>query len=162
YSSEYATAIEATSSTGGTITPPIMGSAAFIMASFLAVPYMDIVVAAAIPALLFFLAVFVQVDGYAAKNNLKGLPKSKIPSFTKTIKEGWFFIIALVLMMVLLITLHTEVHSAFYTSLILIVLSTLSAKTRLNKEKIVEMFTDMGRTISEIGTIVAAVGVIVG
>lgn len=162
YSKEYAAAIEATSSTGGTITPPIMGSAAFIMASFLAVPYVEIAIAAAIPAFLYFFAVFFQVDGYAAKNNLKGLPKAQLPSFRNTLKEGWFFIFVIVLMIYLLVALNSEVQSAYYASLLLIVLSLFSKKTRLNKNKVVEMFTDMGRTISEIGTIVAAVGLIVG
>jgi len=162
YSKEYSAAVEATASTGGTITPPIMGSAAFIMASFLAVPYMDIAVAAAIPAFLYFLAVFFQVDGYAAKNNLKGLQKAELPSFKKTLKEGWFFIFALILMVYFLMILNSEVQSAYYASLSLIALSMISKKTRLNKKKVVEMFTDMGRTISDIGTIIAAVGLIVG
>ena len=67
--------VEACASTGGVLMPPIMGATAFIMAINLEVPYRDIVVAAVIPSVLYFFALFMQIDGYAARNNLEGLPK---------------------------------------------------------------------------------------
>ncbi len=95
YKDFYAAAIETCSSTGGTIMPPIMGAAAFVMAGFLNIPYYEVALAAAIPAILYYLCLYVQVDGYAAKNGLKGLPRDQLPGFTQSIKEGWIFVIAL-------------------------------------------------------------------
>ena len=108
YPPHYAGAIEATASTGGTITPPIMGSAAFIMASFIGVPYVEIAMAAAIPAFLYFFALLIQADGYAAKNNLKGIPKANLPAFSSVLKQGWPFLTALVLLTYLLVVMRNE------------------------------------------------------
>src|SRR5699024_3218735 len=162
FKKEYAAAIESTASTGGTITPPIMGSAAFIMASFLATPYIDIALAATIPAILYFLAVFIQIDGYAAANKLKGTPKSQLPSFIKTMKEGWYFISIIILIVYFLIILNSEGQAPYYASLLLILLAMLRKETRLNFKKSIDMIIDIGRTITQIGTIISAVGLIVG
>jgi len=162
FKSHFAAAVEATSSTGGTITPPIMGSAAFIMASFLNVPYIEIAMAAAIPAVLYFFALFVQVDGYAANNNLVGLPKAELPSFWKTLKDGWLFILALLAIVWLLAILSSEGQAAYYASAILLVLAMLKKETRLSLQKVKDIILDGGKILTEIGTIIAGVGFIVG
>lgn len=163
YSNHYAGSIEAVSSTGGTITPPIMGSAAFIMASFLAVPYGEVALAAAIPAVLYFLAVLIQVDGYAAKNNLAGAPSDEqLPSFWQTLKSGWFFIGAVILLVYLIFILGNEAQAAYYVSLFLIFVSFINKETRLNFKKIADMLVSGGKLIAEIMTILAAVGFVVG
>ena len=82
--------VEACASTGGVLMPPIMGATAFIMAINLEVPYRDIVVAAVIPSVLYFFALFMQIDGYAARNKLEGLPKIELPSVRQTLKDGWY------------------------------------------------------------------------
>jgi TRAP-type uncharacterized transport system fused permease subunit len=92
FSPHYAAAIESCASAGGPIMPPVMGAAAFIMASFLNVPYIEVAIAAIIPACLYYLGLFVQVDGYAARTGLKGLPKNELPSIWRTVKEGWFYL----------------------------------------------------------------------
>ena len=84
--------VEACASTGGVLMPPIMGATAFIMAINLEVPYRDIVVAAVIPSVLYFFALFMQIDGYAARNNLEGLPKIELPSVRQTLKDGWYYV----------------------------------------------------------------------
>ncbi|MFQ5848934.1 MAG: TRAP transporter permease, partial [Candidatus Methylomirabilales bacterium] len=89
---EVAAAIEATASTGGTLTPPVMGATAFVMASMLDMPYVGIAIAAAIPAVLFYASLFFQIDAYAAKNGLQGLAWEEMPSFWQTLKEGWFYL----------------------------------------------------------------------
>lgn len=162
YSPPYAGAIEACASTGGTITPPIMGSAAFIMASFLGVPYSEIAIAAAIPAVLYFFALLVQADGYAAKHQLVGLPKDKIPSFTKTMKDGWIYLFALVVLTYLLIFMRNEGQAPFYVSAIIFILVMLRKDTRLNWEKIRELIVNTGKVLTELTSLIAGIGFIVG
>ena len=162
YPAHYAGAIEATASTGGTITPPIMGSAAFIMASFIGVPYVEIAVAAAIPAFLYFFALLVQADGYAAKNNLKGVPKEQLPSLSSTLKSGWPFLTALVLLTYLLVVMRNEGQAPFYVSLLLFALAMIRKETRFNMKKLYNLALDAGRILSELTCLIAGIGFIVG
>ncbi|MBX9973617.1 TRAP transporter permease [Cytobacillus firmus] len=162
YKPHYAAAIEATASTGGTITPPIMGSAAFIMASFLATPYYQIALAAAVPAFLYYLGLYIQIDGYAAKNNLKGMAKEEIPSFWKTLKSGWYYIFAIVLMIFFLGVLNSEGQAPYYASLALIIIAMIKKETRMNKKQFFDMFVEIGKVLADIVVIIAGVGFIVG
>ena len=158
----YAAAIEACSSTGGPIMPPVMGAAAFIMASFLSVPYSYVAIGAFIPACLYYLGLFVQVDGYAAKAGLKGLPVSELPSFWGTLKEGWFYILVILLLIFLLLAMRWEARAPYYASGVLILLSMLKKETRLNWKKFMEMIANVGRVIAQLVAILAAAGLIVG
>jgi TRAP transporter 4TM/12TM fusion protein len=162
YKPHYAAAVEAVASTGGTITPPIMGSAAFIMASFLGMPYYQIALAAVMPAVLYYVGLYIQIDGYAAKNNLKGMPDSEIPSFWKTIKSGWYYLFALVLLIVFLGVLNSESQAPYYASAVLVLIAILKKENRWGKKEIFEMFESIGKTLAEIVCIIAGVGFIVG
>ncbi|AXF55211.1 TRAP transporter permease [Salicibibacter kimchii] len=162
YDSEYAAAIEATSSTGGTIAPPIMGSAAFIMASFIGVAYLEIVVAAAIPAALYFIAVFLQVDGYAAKHDLRGIPKRELPPVLKTLSEGWIYIVSMVALILVLVFIQSEGQAPYYASALILILTTLRKSTRFNWQKLGDMIADMGKVLGEIISLIAGVGLIIG
>src|SRR5437764_6929335 len=93
FRASYAGAIEACASTGAVLAPPVMGATAFVIAQFLNVSYADVALAAIIPAALYYLALFMQVDAYAARNGLKGLPRAELPSAWLTIKEGWYYIL---------------------------------------------------------------------
>ena len=77
-------------SNGGQIMPPVMGAAAFLMAEFLNIPYGEVALAAAIPACLYYLALFTQIDLEAAKLGLKGMPADQIPKFRKSSAAGCF------------------------------------------------------------------------
>ncbi|PIC62738.1 C4-dicarboxylate ABC transporter [Sporosarcina sp. P13] len=162
YPPHYAGAIEATASTGGTITPPIMGSAAFIMASFIGVPYFEIALAAAIPAVLYFFALLIQTDGYAAKNNLKGLTKEEVPSLILTLKKGWPYLTALVLLTYLLVVMRNEGQAPFYVSLLLLFLAMMKKETRFNREKLYNLVLDSGRILADLTCLIAGIGFIVG
>jgi TRAP transporter 4TM/12TM fusion protein len=162
YKAHYAAAVEACASTGGTITPPIMGSAAFIMASFLSIPYYEIALAATIPALLYFIGLLIQADGYAAKKGLVGLPKDQIPSFWRTLKEGWFFLLALGLLIFFLVILYSEGQAPYFTSVVLLLLAMLRKETRINLKQFYSLVADIGKVLSEIVCIIAGVGFIVG
>lgn len=162
YKPHYAAAIEASASTGGTITPPIMGSAAFIMASFLATPYYEIALAAAVPAILYYFGLFIQIDGYAAKNHLKGLPESEVPPFWKTFISGWHYVISILIMIVFLGFLNNEGQAPYIASLFLLVVALIRKKARMNGKQIFEMCVSIGKVLSEIVVIIAGVGFIVG
>lgn len=157
-----AAAIEACASTGGPIMPPVMGAAAFIMASFLNMPYAYVAIGAFIPACLYYLGLFVQVDGYAAKADLKGLPKEELPSFWGTLRDGWFYIFVIVLLVYLLLTLRLEARAPYYASGALVLLSMIKKETRLNPKKFIAMIASIGKVISQLVAILAAAGLIIG
>ena len=123
YPATYAGGIEACASTGGVLMPPVMGATAFVMASFLDIPYIWVAIAAIIPSVLYFYGLFVQIDAYAARNNIKGLPKSELPSARKTLVEGWFYVFAFFLLIYLLVYLKREAQAPFYATVALIALS---------------------------------------
>lgn len=102
YKPDFAGAVEAVASTGGHIMPPVMASAAFVMAEWLGISYWDVCVAAFIPASLYYLALFWQVDAEAAKNGLTGLPRSQCPPIGKTLRQGWLSLVPLVVLLVFL------------------------------------------------------------
>jgi TRAP transporter 4TM/12TM fusion protein len=158
----YAAAIEACASTGGPIMPPVMGAGAFIMASFLNVPYAYVAIGAFIPACLYYLGLFVQVDGYAVKAGLKGLPRAELPSFWLTLKEGWFYITVIILLTYLLLTLQIEERAPFYASGAMFILSMIKKETRLTWNKIVDMVISIGKVVAMLVAILAAAGLIIG
>ncbi|MFC2019037.1 TRAP transporter permease [Chloroflexota bacterium] len=122
YRSYYAAAIEATASTGGVLMPPVMGTVAFIMASFLQIPYYQVAMAAAIPAFLFFLTIFIQVDLHSKKASIAKVPKEDIPSLKQTLKEGWYFIPPALLLFYLLFFQRIEAKAAWYSLGVMVLL----------------------------------------
>ncbi len=157
-----AAAIEACASTGGPIMPPVMGAAAFIMASFLNVPYAVVAIGAFIPACLYYLGLFVQVDGYAAKANLKGISREELPSFWATFKDGWFYTLAIVLLVYFLLTLRLEARAPYYASAALVLLSMIKKETRFNWKKFIDLIASIGKVVTQLVAILAAAGLIIG
>lgn len=98
----HASAIEAVASNGAQLMPPVMGATAFIMAEFLEVPYSAVVFAALIPAILYYLVLFLQIDAIAIRQNLQGLPKEELPKFGSTMRQGWMFILPLMVLIYLM------------------------------------------------------------
>lgn len=113
YPGHFAGGVEAASSAGGQITPPIMGAAAFIMAEFLEVPYTTVVIAAIFPALLHYVGVFSVVHLMARKLDLKGSAKETLPKFKEVWRDGWANIIPLIALLVVLFNGYTPFMSAF-------------------------------------------------
>jgi TRAP transporter 4TM/12TM fusion protein len=111
YRPEFAGGVEATSSMGGQIMPPVMGAVAFIMAETIDVPYADIVKAAAVPAILYFASAFWIVHLEAGKHRLLGLPKDQCPSVTAALRKGWHLILPLVMLVYLLFNGYTPLFS---------------------------------------------------
>ena len=102
YRPALAGAIEAAAGTGGILMPPVMGAAAFLMSDILGIPYWDIAVAAFIPAVLYYLALFVMVDFEGARDGIKGVPREEIPLLSKTLFGGWYLLIAIAVLLILL------------------------------------------------------------
>ncbi len=93
FSTRYAAATEACASTGGFSMPPIMGATAFVMASFLSRPYIEIAMAAAIPSLLYYFGLFVQIDAYAARRGLVGMEWRELPRLGPTLRRTWMYLL---------------------------------------------------------------------
>ncbi|MGB7950812.1 MAG: TRAP transporter fused permease subunit [Candidatus Binatia bacterium] len=103
YSPAFAGAVEAAASVGGQILPPVMGAIAFVMADFLGVPYLEVAKAALLPAILYFMIVFMGVDFEAAKRGLVALPRAELPSLVNTMKDGWFFLLPIGILVYLML-----------------------------------------------------------
>lgn len=138
YKRDFAGAVESVASTGGLIMPPVMGAAAFIMADTLGISYWEVCKAAAIPAILYYLALYVSVDLKAKQSNLKGLPKEEIPDGKALLKnEGWMYIPPLVVLVFFLGAFRYPAYKAcLYCCILLIVLASFKADKRkiLKKE----------------------------
>ena len=123
FSAKSAAAVEACASTGGVLLPPIMGSTAFIMATFLEIPYYQVALAALLPSLLYFIALYAQLDAYAGKHGLEGLPDSEIPSLRAVLGEGWVFIVSFALLIVFLLVLQQEALAPWAATASLLVIN---------------------------------------
>lgn len=154
--------VEACASTGGVLLPPIMGSTAFIMATLLEVPYVEVATAAALPALLYFISLYLQIDAYAGKQNLSGLSEAELPSMRETLLQGWFYLGAFGLLVFLLIFLQREALAPYYATAALLVLNQLSPSHRLGWPGLVNLLAATGKLLVELVVILAGVGLIVG
>ncbi|NLC77504.1 MAG: TRAP transporter fused permease subunit, partial [Clostridia bacterium] len=115
YQAHFAGAVEACASSGGQLMPPIMGAAAFIIAEFLNIPYIAVVGAAIIPAFLFYSTVLFGVHFEACRLGLRGLPKSELPSARAVLKEGWHYLIPLILLVYFLaVVQYSPIRAGFY------------------------------------------------
>lgn len=161
YPPYFAAAVEACSSTGGVLMPPIMGVTAFIMAMFLSIPYLAVVVAAIVPSILYFMGILIQVDGHAAKNELMGLPREELPSFRKTLKAGWFYLFSLIVLMIFLY-LRMEVKAPFYATAFLLICANFRKETRLNLQRIKEFIYRTAQVLAELSPLFAGIGMLIG
>jgi len=163
FRASYAGAIEACASTGAVLAPPVMGATAFVIAQFLNISYGEVALAAIIPAALYYLALFVQVDAYAARNDLKGLPWHELPSAWATIKEGWYYLLVVALLIVMLLHFKRESHAPFFATALLLVLNQLFSKDRRWGLKTIVHFLEVnGRTFVELAGILAGCGLLIG
>ncbi len=164
YRPHIAGAIEAVASNGGQIAPPIMGATAFVMAEYLQIPYREVAVAAIIPALLYYVAVFFQVDMEAGKAGLKGLPKEQLPPLKEVLGKSYLFIIPFfVLMYGLFIKAFSPEKSALITVIPVLFLGFfITSETRFKLQWISDALYKTGRTMLELGAICALAGIVIG
>lgn len=158
----YAGGVEACASTGGVLMPPVMGATAFVMATFLNIPYSEIVVAAIFPSIFFYLGLFLQIDAYAARNGLHGLPKADLPPVSKVFKEGWYFVAVFIALIIMLIYMQREAQAPYYATATLLIINQISKTHRWNWSQLVNFIRGVGLLFAELLAILAGVGLIIG
>jgi TRAP transporter 4TM/12TM fusion protein len=158
----YAAATEACASTGGVLMPPVMGATAFVMASFLSRPYVDIALAAAIPSILFYFGLFAQIDAYSARRGLRGLKRDELPSFAFAMKEGWVYLFVFALLIFMMVALRQETLAPFYATGLLLIINQFMKAHRFTLTSFGGMISGVGRALSELTAVLLGVGLIVG
>jgi TRAP transporter 4TM/12TM fusion protein len=163
FRASYAGAIEACASTGAVLAPPVMGATAFVIAQFLNISYAEVALAAVIPAGLYYFGLFIQVDAYAARHGLEGLPRRELPSLWTTLKSGWYYIFVVALLIVMLLHFKRESHAPFYATALLLVLNQLFSKgNRWTLKTVADFLEANGRTFVELAAILAGCGLLIG
>ncbi|MBI4275632.1 MAG: TRAP transporter fused permease subunit [Rhizobiales bacterium] len=162
FRADYAGAVEVVSSTGAVLMPPVMGSTAFVMASFLGRSYGEIALAATIPALLFYIALVIQVDAYSARLGLGGMRQSELPQFGAVMAEGWFYIPVFALLVFLLVSLQQEALAPFWATALLIAINQALPRHRMNLAQLTEFAVAVARDLASLAAILMAVGFIIG
>jgi TRAP transporter 4TM/12TM fusion protein len=162
YRPEFAAAVEASSSTGGQIMPPIMGAAAFIMAEFLNVPYLDIAKAAAIPACLYFFGVFMEVHFEAKRCNLRGLSRDELPRFMDVMRERGHLFVPLFAIIIFLSIGFTPLYAALMGLVTCIIAGALKKATRMSPRQIADGFELGARNAVGVALACASAGIIIG
>jgi len=163
YPAPIAAAIEAVASTGGQIMPPVMGITAFLIAEYLAIPYGEVILAAFIPAVLYYVALFVQIDLEAAKLNINGLETANVPKLREAVKGGWVFLIPIVFLVYTLVWENWQPgRSAMGAVVATIVLARFHPATRSSWARIWDAVEQTGRTCLPLVAITAIAGLVIG
>ena len=163
YQPHFAAAVEATTGCGDQLAPPIMGTVAFIMATFLGIPYWKVAVAALIPSILYYLGVFMQVHFHATRTGLKGLPFEGLPSFKRVMLENWVFIIPGLVIIYTMFVVQLEADmSGLWAAASVLIISMLKKASRLNPRKLLAILETTGEGLLEILLIGAMAGFAVG
>ena len=162
YSDTFAGAVEATASVGGQLLPPIMGAAAFIMAEMVGIKYSQIIMYAAIPALLYYLGIIMQVHFRASKKNLTGIPKDELPRARDVMKERGHLLIPIVFLLVMLFfSGKTVVFSAFWSIIVTVIVSMFKKTTRMSFQDILDSLASGARGTVSVAVACAIVGIII-
>ncbi len=162
---QIAAAIEAVGSTGGQLMPPVMGAAAFLMAEVLQVPYAQVMIAAIIPAFLYYLALFFQVDVEAAKRGIRGEPRERLPKPLEVLRAGWYFPLPFVLLVYALVWWNWQAeHAALLASAALIALSLVFGYKghRVPLKDVVKAIVSTGGAVVDLILICAVAGMFIG
>jgi len=162
YKSHDAAGIEAAASTGGQFMPPIMGAAAFLIASFTETPYVEIIKIAFIPAILYFIGVGFMVHFIAGKQNLKGLPASEVPKFSSVILREGYLLAPVIIIIVLLVIGFSVQYSAVAAIFLSIGLSYFKKEYRITPKKFIATLIDAAKTSLMVGSTAGVIGIIMG
>ena len=162
YPPHFAGAVEATASTGGQITPPVMGAAAFIMVDYLNIPLRDVLAAALFPALLHYFGIFVMVHLEAKKLGLRGLRAEELPQVVLVLKEHWMAIVPLFVLLYSIFSGRTPDYAGVNAIIACVVVGFLKPRDRLTFAGLYDALAVGARNTIAIGTAAACVGIIVG
>ena len=162
YRPAFAGAVEAAASTGGQLMPPVMGAAAFLMAEFVGVPYIEVVKAAVIPALLYYIGVWMGVHYEAKKFGLKGTPRDQLPKFSKLFMEKGHLILPLAIIVYLLVSGYTPMRAALWAIGLTLICSCLRKSTRISFGDVVKGLIEGSKGVLGVLIACATAGVIIG
>ncbi|AEF95500.1 TRAP transporter, 4TM/12TM fusion protein [Desulfotomaculum nigrificans CO-1-SRB] len=162
YRPEFAGAVEAAASTGGQLMPPIMGAAAFLMAEFVGVPYIDIVKAAAIPAILYFTGIWIGVHLEAKRTGLKGIPREQLPKIGQILLERGHLALPLAAIIYLLVSGKTPMMAALWAIVLAVAASMLRRSTRISFMDIIKGLEEGARAAVGVVIACATAGIIIG
>lgn len=161
YRPSFAAAVEAAASTGGSILPPIMGSSAFLMAAVTELPYGTIAMAAAIPGALYYVSLLTMVHFEALRIDLPRIAKEDIPQIGQVLKEGWYYFIPLIVLVVSLLQGYSASRTGFYGILSIVVVSWFRQNTRMGVRKVFEAMVDGAKSSIPVTTACAAAGLVI-
>jgi len=162
YPPHYAGAVEACSSTGGQLMPPIMGAGAFIMSEFLGISYLTIAAGAILPALIYYTAIFTNVHIRARKEGFKGLPKEELPVLRDVMKRDGHLIIPVLVVIVTLLMKYTPLRSGFIGVVAVIIVSMFKPHTRMGIKDMLHACEEGARGALGVALACALVGFVVG
>ena len=162
YSRPFAGAVEAASSTGGQITPPIMGAAAFLMIEFLNLPYTTIIIAAIVPAFMHFFGVLVQVHFEAKRTGMRGMTKEEMPDLKEAFKRDWPTVIPLVVLVGILLSGYTPYLAAFWGITLCVLVGLFNPRRRMSPAEMFDSLRDGAKYALAVGAAAATVGIVVG
>ncbi len=163
FSAHMAAGIEAVASNGSQLAPPVMGATAFIIAEYLELPYSTIVASAIIPAIIYYLFLFCQIDFYARDKGMEGLKDEEVPKLTQVLKTGWIFVIPLVVLIFFLFVLSfNPAKSALYSTASLLVLALLKFRKLPSLDMIYQSIILLGKPFVMLVMICAGAGIIIG
>lgn len=163
FDKDYAAGVESMASTGGQLTPPIMGVAAFIMAQFSGYPYFKIATAAIIPAILYYNSAFWQIHFYAIRKNVPRIPKEELPNSMNILKKGWFYMAPLFVIIYFLIEGYTATTAAIYGLFSCILVNLIFGERKnLAPGNILRAFEKTARAVLVVVGAVSGAGIIIG
>jgi TRAP transporter 4TM/12TM fusion protein len=162
YPAVLAAGIEGTASTGGQIMPPLMGAAAFIIASYIGKPYLIVCIAAFIPAVLSFLSVFIMVHFEAERYDIKGLPKEGLPKLLPVLKKRGHLVLPIIVLVFMLVIGATAMKAGFYSIISVILISSLQKDTRMGIKEILLAMENGAKAVLPIAAACACSGIVVG
>jgi TRAP transporter 4TM/12TM fusion protein len=162
YRGAYAGAIEVAASTGGSIVPPVLGTAAFIMVDFAGVEYRDIAIAALIPAILYYVSIYSQVHFSSLRLGLGSLEESQIPEFLTTMKNGGLFFVPLVILSVALLNGYTPTMVGIFGTIAVFAVSLLKAETRVGLVTLINVLSETCYRMVPVAGACAAAGLVIG
>jgi TRAP transporter 4TM/12TM fusion protein len=163
YAPPVAAAVEAVASTGGQIMPPVMGAAAFLIAEYLAIPYAQVALAALVPAILYYVTLFIQVDLLAARNGIQGLPRTELPRLLPVMRRSAGFVVPLTVLIVLMFVMHRRTEEAgLLAAMVALLVGFLTPGTHIGPRKLLGILTHAGRGMLEIAAITGLAGVVIG
>lgn len=162
YQRHFAAAVEAAASTGGQITPPIMGAAAFLMIEFLGIPYTHIMIAALVPAFMHFFGVLMQVHFEAKRRGLRGLSREEMPKIWAILKRDWPTLFPLFVLVGVLVNGNTPYLAAFWGITLCMLVGLLNPRNRLSLADIFAAFVTGAKYALAVGAAAATVGIVIG